>query len=97
MTDIRELRKVFNEVYGRKDHDGKSEEWLVREYDKAQDLLQNVRELGYDGAFVMPFIRAFIRKKDWDMNSRKQLLDIGELLITFKWALTDGKQSKSPK
>ena len=44
MTDIRELRKVFKEVYGRKAHAGKSEEWLVREYDKAQYLLQNVRK-----------------------------------------------------
>ena len=33
-----------------KHHDGKSEEWLVREYDKVQDILQNVRRLGYDGA-----------------------------------------------
>ena len=45
MTDIRELRKVFKEVYGRKAPAGKIEEWLVREYDKAQDLIQNVREL----------------------------------------------------
>ena len=63
MTDLRELRKVFKDVYGRKAHAGKSEEWLVREYDKAQDLLQNVRELGYSGAFEMPLIRAFIRRK----------------------------------
>ena len=47
MTDLRELIKVFKDVYGRKVTVGKSEEWLVREYDindKAQDLLQNVRQ-----------------------------------------------------
>ena len=64
MTDLRDIRKVFKDVYGRKDHAGKSEEWLVREYDKAQYLLQNVRELGYSGAFEMPHIRTFIIRKE---------------------------------
>ena len=45
MTDLHELRNVFKDVYGRKAHAGKSEEWLVSEFDKAQDLLQNVRKL----------------------------------------------------
>ena len=40
MTDLRELRKVFKDVYGRKAPAGKSEEWLVPEYDKSQDLLK---------------------------------------------------------
>ena len=63
MSDIREQTKIFKEVYGRKPPKGKSEEWPVREYHKAQDLLHNVRQLGYDGDFQMNPIRAFIRSK----------------------------------
>ena len=46
MTDIREMRQVFNDVYGRKHPAGKAKTWLLREYDKAHYLLQNIRELG---------------------------------------------------
>ena len=53
----------MNDLHGRKVTAGKSEEWIVREYDKAQYLLQNVRKLGYSGAFEMPLIRAFIGRK----------------------------------
>ena len=64
MADLRELRNLFKVVvYGSKYPADKSEEWLVRQNDKAHDLLQNVRKLGYSGAFEMPLIRAFIRRK----------------------------------
>ena len=63
MTNLRELKNIFNQVYGMKPPKGKSKEWLVREYDKAQDLLENVRKLGYDGVFEMQPIRDFLRMK----------------------------------
>ena len=51
MTTLREQRQLYRERYGRNLPYGKSEDWLVREYNKAQDLLHNVRQLGYNCAF----------------------------------------------
>ena len=63
MTTLREQRQFYRDIYGRNPPYGKSEDWLVREYNKAQDLLHNVRQLGYNGAFEVKPIREFIRRK----------------------------------
>ena len=63
MSSLREQRKFFKEIYGRNPPQSKGEDWLVREYNKAQDLLHNVRQLGYNGAFEMKPIREFLMRK----------------------------------
>ena len=90
MTTLREQKQFYKEIYGRNPPQGKGEDWLVREYNKAQDLLHNVRQLGYNGAFEMKPIREFIRNKAISHDFRRTHAGyrrMTETLIRGNWQM----------